>query len=181
MLRIGKLTDYATVILATLAADRARLLNAGTLAERTHIAAPTVSKLLARLSNEAVGRIERLRGLDDLDVFAVFAAQTGARPSIVLVTLVNDAPEGNPRGIEWLLAGLERLANRSYDAVILCAPDFPFVQDGTRQDDTFRARQHEWYVRELAVRGIPFMLAEGTLACRVAAIRHNLRLTFNAS
>ena len=35
MLRIGKLTDYATVILATLAADRSRLLNAGTLAERT--------------------------------------------------------------------------------------------------------------------------------------------------
>ncbi len=49
MLRIGKLTDYATVILATLAADRARLLNASTLAERTHIAAPTVSKLLKQM------------------------------------------------------------------------------------------------------------------------------------
>ena len=32
MLRIGKLTDYATVILATLAADRSRLQNAGSLA-----------------------------------------------------------------------------------------------------------------------------------------------------
>ncbi len=49
MLRIGKLTDYATVILATLAADRTRLLNASTLAERTHIAAPTVSKLLKQM------------------------------------------------------------------------------------------------------------------------------------
>ena len=49
MLRIGKLTDYATVILATLAADRTRLLNASTLAERTRIAAPTVSKLLKQL------------------------------------------------------------------------------------------------------------------------------------
>src|SRR5690349_16574751 len=49
MLRIGKLTDYATVILATLAADRSRLQNAGSLAERTHIAAPTVSKLLKQL------------------------------------------------------------------------------------------------------------------------------------
>ena len=41
MLRIGKLTDYATVLLATLAADRSRLQNAGSLAERTRIAAPT--------------------------------------------------------------------------------------------------------------------------------------------
>jgi FeS assembly SUF system regulator len=49
MLRIGKLTDYATLILATLAGDRARLLNAGTLAERTHIAAPTVAKLLKQM------------------------------------------------------------------------------------------------------------------------------------
>jgi len=76
---------------------------------------------------------------------------------------------------------LERLADRSYDSVILCAPDFPFVQDGTRQDESFRARQHEWYVRAFAERGIPFLLAEGSLACRVAAIRHNLRLTFKAS
>ena len=49
MLRIGKLTDYATVILATLASDRSRLQNASSLAERTHIAAPTVSKLLKQL------------------------------------------------------------------------------------------------------------------------------------
>jgi FeS assembly SUF system regulator len=49
MLRIGKLTDYATVILAILAADRPRQLNAGTLAGRTRIAAPTVSKLLKQL------------------------------------------------------------------------------------------------------------------------------------
>jgi FeS assembly SUF system regulator len=60
MLRIGKLTDYATVILATLAADRARLLNASTLAERTHIAAPTVSKLLKQLHR--AGLVNSTRG-----------------------------------------------------------------------------------------------------------------------
>jgi FeS assembly SUF system regulator len=60
MLRIGKLTDYATVILATLAADRARLLNAGTLAERTHLAAPTVSKLLKQLHR--AGLVNSVRG-----------------------------------------------------------------------------------------------------------------------
>ena len=60
MLRIGKLTDYATVILATLAADRSRLLNASTLAERTHIAAPTVSKLLKQLHR--AGLVNSTRG-----------------------------------------------------------------------------------------------------------------------
>jgi FeS assembly SUF system regulator len=60
MLRIGKLTDYATVILATLAADRTRLLNATTLAERTHIAAPTVSKLLKQLHR--AGLVNSTRG-----------------------------------------------------------------------------------------------------------------------
>ena len=60
MLRIGKLTDYATVILATLAADRSRQLKAGTLAERTHIASPTVSKLLKQLHR--AGLVNSTRG-----------------------------------------------------------------------------------------------------------------------
>lgn len=60
MLRIGKLTDYATVILATLASDRSRLQNATSLAERTHIAAPTVSKLLKQLHR--AGLVNSTRG-----------------------------------------------------------------------------------------------------------------------
>lgn len=60
MLKIGKLTDYATVILATLAADRTRLQNASALAERTHIAAPTVSKLLKQLHR--AGLVNSTRG-----------------------------------------------------------------------------------------------------------------------
>jgi FeS assembly SUF system regulator len=60
MLRIGKLTDYATVILATLATDRSRLLNAGTLSERTHIAAPTVAKLLKQMHR--AGLVNSTRG-----------------------------------------------------------------------------------------------------------------------
>ena len=61
MLRIGKLTDYATVILANLASDRARRLNAATLAERTHIAPPTVAKLLKQLHR--AGLVNSTRGL----------------------------------------------------------------------------------------------------------------------
>ena len=60
MLRIGKLTDYATVILANLAADRSRLLNAGTLSERTHIAPPTVAKLLKQMHR--AGLVNSTRG-----------------------------------------------------------------------------------------------------------------------
>ena len=60
MLRIGKLTDYATVILAILATDRSRLLNAGTLSERTHIAAPTVAKLLKQMHR--AGLVNSTRG-----------------------------------------------------------------------------------------------------------------------
>jgi len=49
MLRISRLTDYATVVLATLAEHPERVQTATALAERTKIAAPTVSKLLKQL------------------------------------------------------------------------------------------------------------------------------------
>jgi NadR type nicotinamide-nucleotide adenylyltransferase len=55
---------------------------------------------------------------------------------------------------------LRALASRHYDLTFLCAPDFEFVQDGTRQDADFRARQHGWYVDELAAAGVtPVILA----------------------
>ena len=49
MLRISRLTDYATVVLAALADEPERLQTASALAERTHVALPTVSKLLKQL------------------------------------------------------------------------------------------------------------------------------------
>ena len=61
MLRIGKLTDYATVVLATLASDPERLQTAAALSARTRIAAPTVSKLLKQLHR--AGLVASTRGL----------------------------------------------------------------------------------------------------------------------
>jgi FeS assembly SUF system regulator len=61
MIRISKLTDYATVLLATLAADPARRYTAAELAERSRIAAPTVSKLLKQLHRG--GLLASSRGL----------------------------------------------------------------------------------------------------------------------
>ena len=61
MLRISKLTDYGTVILARLAAVPERRLTAAQLASLTHLAAPTVSKLLKQLHRH--GLVESTRGL----------------------------------------------------------------------------------------------------------------------
>lgn len=49
MLRMGKLTDYATVVLANLAQEPTRHRAAAELAERTRLTRPTVSKVLKGL------------------------------------------------------------------------------------------------------------------------------------
>src|SRR5271166_1903223 len=49
MLRMGKLTDYATVVLASLAQEPTRHRAAAELAERTRLSRPTVSKVLKGL------------------------------------------------------------------------------------------------------------------------------------
>ena len=59
MLRISKLTDYATVLLAALSAQPHTLHSASGLAERTGIAAPTVSKLLKGLQRAGLVRSTR--------------------------------------------------------------------------------------------------------------------------
>lgn len=54
MLRISKLTDYGTVILACLAAEPNRLWTATEVAEQTHVGLPTVSKLLKKLQRSGL-------------------------------------------------------------------------------------------------------------------------------
>jgi FeS assembly SUF system regulator len=60
MLRISKLTDYGTLILARLAAEPGRRQTASELAERTRLGAPTVSKLLKGLHR--AGLVTSTRG-----------------------------------------------------------------------------------------------------------------------
>jgi FeS assembly SUF system regulator len=59
MLRISKLTDYATVILAALSERPEALHSAPELAERTGIGLPTVSKLLKELQRATLVRSTR--------------------------------------------------------------------------------------------------------------------------
>jgi FeS assembly SUF system regulator len=85
MLRIGKLTDYATVILATLASDSARLMTAAKLSERTHIASPTVAKLLKQLHR--AGLVDSVRGTHG-------GYQLAREPENISAAAILDALEG---------------------------------------------------------------------------------------
>ena len=60
MLRMGKMTDYATVVLATLAQEPAVHRAATELAERTRLSRPTVSKVLKGL--QRAGMVISSRG-----------------------------------------------------------------------------------------------------------------------
>ncbi|MGA9028504.1 MAG: SUF system Fe-S cluster assembly regulator [Steroidobacteraceae bacterium] len=60
MLRIAKLTDYATVVLASLAQEPERHRAAKDLAERTRLSLPTVSKVLKEL--QRAGMVISSRG-----------------------------------------------------------------------------------------------------------------------
>lgn len=59
MLRLSKLTDYGTLILAELAVESGHLASAGQVADATHLAAPTVRKLLKSLSRAGLVVSER--------------------------------------------------------------------------------------------------------------------------
>lgn len=63
------------------------------------------------------------------------------------------------------------LSHRKYDRTFLCAPDFDFVQDGTREGNGFRERQHAWYLEKVAEREVPFTLLTGTLEERVDQVK----------
>jgi FeS assembly SUF system regulator len=76
VLRISKLTDYATVVLAVLAEESGQQRTALALAEQTHIAVPTVSKLLKQL--QRAGLVTSTRGLHGGYRLARPAAQISA-------------------------------------------------------------------------------------------------------
>jgi NadR type nicotinamide-nucleotide adenylyltransferase len=70
---------------------------------------------------------------------------------------------------------LEALAERDYYLHVLCAPDIPFEQDGTRQDAAFRAIQHTWYRAELTRRRWPWIEVLGAVDARVRQIAARVR------
>jgi FeS assembly SUF system regulator len=85
MLRISRLTDYATVLLAALAEEPQRQQTAGALAAQTRIALPTVSKLLKELHH--AGLVISTRGLHG-------GYQLARDPSQISAAAILDALEG---------------------------------------------------------------------------------------
>ena len=85
MLRISKLTDYGTVLLAHLAANEARVCSAAEVAEATGIAPPTVSKLLKSLARS--GLVVSTRGANG-------GYQLSRRPGDISAADIIDALEG---------------------------------------------------------------------------------------
>jgi FeS assembly SUF system regulator len=62
MLRVSKLTDYATAVMTVLADAPAKVHSAQELAERARLELPTVSKLLKQLAH--AGLVESFRGVN---------------------------------------------------------------------------------------------------------------------
>jgi FeS assembly SUF system regulator len=102
MLRISKLTDYATVILGALAADPTRQQTATEITERTRVAAPTVSKVLKQLQRAQLvsssrglhGGYRLARPAREISAAAILDALEGP------VALTECAGEHNHCGIE---------------------------------------------------------------------------------
>ena len=62
------------------------------------------------------------------------------------------------------------LAWRRYDLTLVCAPDFAFVQDGSRSSDDFRLRHDRWIRAILKARGVDFVDVRGSVEKRVAQV-----------
>lgn len=74
------------------------------------------------------------------------------------------------------LPPLEEFATRHYDLLVVCEPDFDFVQDGTRRDDGFRLRQHAWYLERLGSSSAQVLRVGGPVESRVEAVARRLGL-----
>ena len=88
MLRVSKLTDYATEVMAVLAAAPVRVHRAQELAERVRLELPTVSKLLKQLVNAEL--IESFRGING----GYRLARLPAQISIADIVIAMEGPIG---------------------------------------------------------------------------------------
>lgn len=105
MIRISKLTDYATVIMSYLALNPAGVFSATRIAKETHLAVPTVSKILKILSE--TGLVKSFRGTGG-------GYQLGRSTQEITVAEIVSAIEGN-------LAVTECCANTNCALDALCA------------------------------------------------------------
>ncbi len=70
---------------------------------------------------------------------------------------------------------LVALSRRRYDLAVLCRPDFPFVQDGTRRSAAWRDAQHALSLELLRRRRLPFIEVSGSVQQRVEQVLGSLK------
>ncbi|HZP68199.1 MAG TPA: SUF system Fe-S cluster assembly regulator [Rudaea sp.] len=88
MLRVSKLTDYATVVMTALAEVPAHVHSAQELAEKARLELPTVSKLLKQLAH--AGLVESFRGVNG----GYRLARAPERISIADIVVAMEGPIG---------------------------------------------------------------------------------------
>jgi len=88
MLRVSKLTDYATVVMTCLAAAGDGVMSAQALAERARLEVPTVSKLLKQLAQ--AGLVASSRGING----GYRLARTPERITIADIVTAMEGPIG---------------------------------------------------------------------------------------
>ena len=88
MLRVSKLTDYATVVMTCLVASGDEVQSAQCLAERAHLEVPTVSKLLKQLAQ--AGLVVSMRGING----GYRLARAPERISIAAIVTAMEGPIG---------------------------------------------------------------------------------------
>ena len=88
MLRVSKLTDYATAVMTVLADAPVRVHSAQELAERARLEPPTVSKLLKQLAHAQL--IDSFRGVNG----GYRLAREPARISIADIVIAMEGPIG---------------------------------------------------------------------------------------
>lgn len=86
MLKIGKMTDYAMLILSTMAKEPALVMSAASLAESLHLSVPTVSKILKTLGD--AGLVSSVRGAEG-------GYHLGKEAAAIRLTEVIEAMEGD--------------------------------------------------------------------------------------
>lgn len=74
---------------------------------------------------------------------------------------------------EWSAEVQEITASRQPDVYLLTTPDFPFVQDGTREGEEIRLEMHDWFVELLGRMHRPYVELSGS---REVRLREALRI-----
>ena len=77
------------------------------------------------------------------------------------------------------LESLVQNEKNRYDLFIVCDIDIPFVQDGTRHDESDRVKMQQTIIDDLNKRGVPYHVVSGNIVKRVVTMCNIIKARFN--